>query len=83
MLCEKLRRFQDFKSEISNLKLRAESISKQLHGWIESLKNTEIKGVKFLTEKERVRMLQLKEDKEFREALQKIMRGEKIDWDKI
>lgn len=82
-LCAQLSRFDDFKSEISNLKLRAEGISKQLHGWIESRKNTDIKGVKFLTEKERGRMQQLKGDKDFREALQKIMRGEKIDWDKI
>jgi hypothetical protein len=65
------------------LKLRGESISKQLHGWIESLKNSEIKGVKFLTEKERSRLKVIKEDKEFREALQKVMRGEKVDWDTI
>jgi hypothetical protein len=52
-LCEKLKQFDDLKSEISNLKLRAESISKQLNGCLESLKNTEIKGAKFLTEKER------------------------------
>ncbi|HSK74163.1 MAG TPA: hypothetical protein VK892_20855, partial [Pyrinomonadaceae bacterium] len=61
----------------------AVSISKQLNGWIESLKNSEIKGVKFLTDKERKRLQQVKEDKEFREALQKIMRGESVDWDKI
>src|SRR5689334_18741633 len=52
-LCERVKRFNNFKSEISNLKLRAESISKQLNGWIDSLKNSEIKGPKFLTEKER------------------------------
>lgn len=82
-LCEKLSGFKDFKAEISNLKLRAENISKQLHGWIESLKNSEIKGVKFLTEKERRKIQQIKEDKEFQELLQKVTRGEKIDWDKI
>ncbi len=52
-LCERVKRFNDLKSEISNLNLRAESISKQLSGWLESLKNTDIKGAKFLTEKER------------------------------
>ncbi|MDQ3799624.1 MAG: four helix bundle protein [Acidobacteriota bacterium] len=82
-LCEKLPTFKDFKSEIEHLKLRAESISKQLHGWIESLKNSEIKGVKFLTEKERRKIQQIKEDKEFQELLQKVTRGEKIDWNKI
>jgi four helix bundle protein len=82
-LCERLPRFNDFKSEISNLKLRAETISKQLNGWIESLKNSDIKGVKFLTDKERKRLQKLREDKEFDQILQKITRGEKIDWDKI
>lgn len=52
-LCEHVPRFVDFKYEISDLKLRAESISKQLHGWIESLENSEIKGAKFLTDKTR------------------------------
>jgi four helix bundle protein len=82
-LCERLPRFNDFKSEISNLKLRAETISKQLNGWIESLKNSDIKGVKFLTDKERKRLQKFREDKEFDQILQKITRGEKIDWDKI
>lgn len=52
-LCERVPRFIDLKFEISDLKSRSESISKQLHGWIESLKNTDIKGVKFLNEKTR------------------------------
>lgn len=43
---------------------RAINISKQLHGWIESLKNTDIKGVKFLTNKEKERIAK---DKEFAE----------------
>src|SRR5688572_15002945 len=36
-LCERVPRFLNFKSEISNLKLKGENISKQLYGWIESL----------------------------------------------
>lgn len=64
-LCERLPRFIDFKSEISNLKFRAESISKQLNGGIESLKNSEIKGAKFLTDKERERYKQKKDLEEF------------------
>lgn len=82
-LCEKHTQFSNLKFEIPNLKSRAESISKQLHGWIESLKNTRIKGVKFLTEEERRKVREIREDKEFRQALEKITRGEKIDWDKI
>jgi four helix bundle protein len=85
MLClrEKLARFNEFNSEIGILKSRAENVSRQFHGWIESLKNSEIKGEKFLTDKERNRLRQIREDKEFREALQKVMRGEKVDWDQI
>ena len=64
-LCERVARFTDFKSEISNLKLRAESISRQLTGWLESLKNTDIKGAKFLTEKERKLYRQRKDLEEF------------------
>lgn len=63
-ICEKHARFSDLKFEISDLIGRAVNISKQLHGWLESLKNTEIKGVKYLTEKERQRF---EHDKEFEE----------------
>ena len=64
-MCEGLTRFSNFKSEISNLIGLAVNISKQLHGWLESLKNSEIKGVKFLNEKERVRLEQKKELNDF------------------
>lgn len=69
-LCERVKRFNDFKSEISNLKLRAESISKQLNGWLDSLKNTDIKGAKFLTEKERKSYRQRKDLEEFDAEMQ-------------
>ncbi len=64
-LCEQVSRFSNFKSEISNLKLKAENISKQLHGWIESLKNSKIKGNKFLTQKERDLVQHEKQFEEF------------------
>jgi len=64
-ICEGLDRFSNFKFEISNMISRAISISKQLHGWIESLKNTDIKGVKFYTNKEKRRIEQNKEFEEF------------------
>jgi four helix bundle protein len=64
-LCEGLDRFSNFKSEISNLIGMAVNISKQLHGWLESLKNSEIKGVKFLTEKERARFEKQREVEDF------------------
>jgi four helix bundle protein len=64
-MCEGLDRFSNFRSEISNLIGLAVNISKQLHGWIDALKNTDIKGVKFLTEKEKTRLGQQKELDEF------------------
>ncbi len=54
-MCERIPRFSNFKFEISNLKSKGENISKQLHGWIESLKNSKINGNKFRTQKERER----------------------------
>lgn len=64
-LCERKDAFSNFKSEISNLIGMAVNISKQLHGWIESLKNSDIKGVKFLTEKERSRLARKAEQADF------------------
>jgi four helix bundle protein len=54
-LCERSPRFSNLKFEISNLIALAKNISSQLHGWLESLKNSKIKGNKFLTKKERQR----------------------------
>jgi four helix bundle protein len=59
MLTLKLRRAPkagwpaDLKSQISNLKLIAESCSRQLRGWADSLQNSEIKGQRHLTDKSR------------------------------
>jgi four helix bundle protein len=64
-VCERSERFSNFKSEISNLTGMAVNISKQLHGWLESLKNSEIKGVKFYTEKEKRRISENRQFEEF------------------
>ncbi len=64
-LCEGLDRFSNLRFEISNLIGQAINISKQLHGWIDSLKNSDIKGVKFLTEKEKIRFERARERNEF------------------
>jgi len=52
-LCEYSPRFSNFKFEISNLIKRSVIISTQLSRWIESLKNSKIKGNGFLTKKDR------------------------------
>jgi len=64
-ICEPLPRFSNFRSEISDLTGRAVNISKQLHGWLESLKNTDIKCTKFLTGKERERLERKREFDDF------------------
>jgi four helix bundle protein len=52
-LCDRLRRFADLKSEISDLITRAISISKQLRAWLDSLQNSDIRGQRYLTDKSR------------------------------
>lgn len=64
-MCEQAGRFSDFRSEISDLIDKAQSVSRQLNGWIESLKNSNIKGPKFLTNKEREKAARDKEFEEF------------------
>lgn len=64
-LCEKSPRLSDFKFEISDLIGRAVNVSKQLNGWIESLKNSDIKGPKFLTNKDREKKAKEKDFEEF------------------
>ena len=64
-ICERSNKFSNFRSEISNLIGREESISKQLNGWIESLKNSDIKGVRYLNDKERAKIQQKNDDDEF------------------
>jgi four helix bundle protein len=64
-ICDRSNKFSNFKPEISNLIFRAESISKQLNGWIESLKNSDIKGVRYLNDRERAKIRQKTEADEF------------------
>ena len=57
MLCllEKMRAFSELKSDISSLKSSSERISKQLGAWVNSLKNSEMKGERYATEKVKAR----------------------------
>jgi len=49
----RLPRFDHLKSEISNLKSLAESVSRQLRAWADSLQNSDIAGPRHLNEKTR------------------------------
>jgi four helix bundle protein len=63
------RRLADFKSEISNLKLMAESCSRQLRAWAESLQDSDIKGQRHLNRRTR----QADEDRKRAAAFQKLL----------
>lgn len=83
-LCEASNRFSNFKTEISDLIGCAINISKQLHGWLDNLKNTEIKGVKFYTNEVKGQIEKNREFEEFdremdryrQELLDKLMQRE-------
>jgi four helix bundle protein len=71
-LCERVSAFGDLKSEISNLKSQAESISRQLRGWADSLQNADIKGQRYLTDKTRTVDEQKRRAEAFLEKLKSV-----------
>jgi four helix bundle protein len=64
-LCDRLPGFGNLKFEISDLRSRAEKISRPLRGWCDSLQNSEIRGQRYLTEKSRRLAQQARERDEF------------------
>jgi four helix bundle protein len=62
----------DFKSQISDLKNRSENISRQLYGWIEKLKESDISGQRHLDEKARTRYAGKRDREEFLEQIRRI-----------
>lgn len=75
MLCvmERIAGFADLKSEISDLNLLAEGISRQLRGWAEHLQNTPIKGTRYLNEESRERFEKKARAEKFGEKLKAIV----------
>jgi four helix bundle protein len=67
--------FEDRRSEIPDLILRAESISKQLRAWADSLQNTGIRGQRYLTNKAKIKTREAREREEFLEELRLIREG--------
>ena len=61
--------FGNCRSQISNFIAQCEKISKQLYGWIESLKNSEISGQRRLDDKAKNRYANKKEREQFLEEL--------------
>jgi len=68
-VCERMKAFAHLKSEISDLKSSAESISRQLRAWADSLQNTEIRGQRYLSDKSRSAYEQKKSTQEFVQKL--------------
>jgi hypothetical protein len=50
-LLERLPCFTELSGEISSLKIKAESCSKQLKAWTQSIQNSEFRGERYVTEK--------------------------------
>ncbi|HEX5412357.1 MAG TPA: four helix bundle protein [Terriglobia bacterium] len=77
MLClvETLPNFENLKSEISDLKSRAEGVSRQLRGWADAPK-LHITGQQYLTKKARRAANSRRERQEFLGKLEKIRHAE-------
>ena len=76
-LIERLPEFHDLRSEISDLKSKAESISRQLRAWADSLQNTDIRGTRYLTDQSRRIDKQRQEREEFLAELEQIRNRKK------
>lgn len=76
MLCflEKRSAFRDFKSQISDLTLIAESCSKQIRGWADNLQDSDIKGQRHLNQKSRESDKRQKEREAFLKELENVSR---------
>lgn len=66
---ERLEAFGHLRSQISDIKSRATSISRQLSGWAQSLQETDIRGPRHLTEQSRQSWQQNKRAAEFMDKL--------------
>lgn len=71
--------FDDLKSEISNSKSLAESISRQLRAWADSLQNSGIKGQRYLTDQSRKTDQVKRERDEFLQTLELVRKGVPYD----
>jgi len=71
-LCDRLPGFVDLRSEISDLRSRSESISRQLRRWCGALQNSDIRGARYLTNKSRIKTKEDREREEFLKELEEI-----------
>jgi four helix bundle protein len=78
-LGERLPGFTDLRSEISDLKLKAESISRQLRRWCGSLQNSDIRGHRYLTDQTRAKSKEAREREEFLKELEEVRNRKPIE----
>jgi len=64
----------DLKSQISDLKSLAESCSRQIRAWADSLQNSDIKGQRHLNDQSRIRYQADKRSAVFEKQLEEILR---------
>jgi four helix bundle protein len=69
-LLEGMKPFRSLDSEFRKLRADTESISKQLGGWIRSLKDSELKGQRYVTDKTRKQADRARERDEFLRELE-------------
>jgi four helix bundle protein len=69
---ERLPRFFNLRSQISNLKSKSESISRQLAGWAESLQNAGIKGVRYLNDAQREKSERASKREQFEQYVREV-----------
>jgi four helix bundle protein len=70
-VCQRIKAFAHLQASILALKSKAESISRQLRGWADSLQNTDIRGPRYLNKKSRAGYEQGKRADAFMEKLKK------------
>jgi len=71
-LCERLSGLVNLRSEIPDLKSRAESISRQLRAWCTSLQDSDIRGQRYLTSKTKLKTKEAREREEFLKELDEV-----------
>lgn len=77
-LLQKIPVFADLESEILNLKSRTESISRQLGAWTRTLKDSEMRGQRYVSEKTRRSAQAAKDRAQFLKELEQIRTGDKL-----
>jgi four helix bundle protein len=74
LFTERFSEAEHLKSQISELKLLAESCSRQIRGWADNLQNSDIKGQRHLNDQSRTRYQGNKRSEAFERQLQETLR---------